>query len=107
MYHKQKALTYFKILIPDCLFTNNTQQYKVRIKGGIQGKEKRPPLHLSVVAIEKGAFWSPSTTVANFTFTFYIYIYKYIYTYIYIHIHIRVWHSVTLKRSMCHKIQPT
>ena len=25
-------------------------------------------LHLSVVAIEKGAFWSPSTTVANFTY---------------------------------------
>ena len=38
----------------------NTQQYKVCIKG----KEKRPPLHLSVVAIEKGAFESPSTTVA-------------------------------------------
>ena len=30
--------------------------------GAIQGKgSKRPPLHLSVVAIEKGAFWSPST----------------------------------------------
>ena len=27
-------------------------------------------LHLSVVAIEKGAFWSPSTMVANFTFYF-------------------------------------
>ena len=26
-----------------------------------------PPLHLSVVAIEKGAFWSPSIMVANFT----------------------------------------
>ena len=24
------------------------------------------PLHLSVVAIEKGAFWSPSTKVANY-----------------------------------------
>ena len=47
----------------------NTQQYKVRIKGSgaIQGKEWRPPLHLGVVAIEKGAFSSPSTTVANFT----------------------------------------
>ena len=36
----------------------NTQYYKVRIKGGqsgaIQGKKKRPPLHLGVVAIEKG-----------------------------------------------------
>ena len=28
--------------------------------------EKSPPLHLCVVAIEKGAFVSPSTTVANF-----------------------------------------
>ena len=27
----------------------------------------RPPLHLSVVVIEKGAFWPPSTTVTNFT----------------------------------------
>ena len=43
------------------------QQYKVRIMGAIQGKEYRLPLHLSVVAIEKGAFGSPSTTVANFT----------------------------------------
>ena len=44
----------------------NTQHYKVRIKG----KVERPPLRLSVVAIEKGAFWLPSTTVANFTFFF-------------------------------------
>ena len=36
----------------------------------MQGKELRPPLHISVVAIEKGAFWLPSTTVANFTFTY-------------------------------------
>ena len=43
---------------------HNTQPYKVHIKG----KEEQPrerssaiPLHLSVVAIEKGAFWSPST----------------------------------------------
>ena len=36
----------------------NTQQYKERSSA---------PLHLGVVAIEKGAFWSPSTTVANFT----------------------------------------
>ena len=32
-----------------------------------------PPLHLGVVAIKKGAFWSPSTTVANFTFTNFIF----------------------------------
>ena len=29
------------------------------------------PLHLGVIAIKKGAFWSPSTTVANFTFLLY------------------------------------
>ena len=46
----------------------NTQQYKIRIKGSgaIQGKELRPLLHFGVVAIEKGAFGSPSTTVANY-----------------------------------------
>ena len=27
-----------------------------------------PPLHLGVVAIEKGAFGSPSSKVANFTY---------------------------------------
>ena len=37
--------------------------------------ELRPPLHLGVVAIEKGAFGSPSTMVANFTYLLYIYIY--------------------------------
>ena len=53
----------------------NTQQYKVRIKGKMdqsRGKSSALPLHLGVVAIEKGAFRSPSTTVPNFT---YIYIY--------------------------------
>ena len=48
----------------------NTQQYKVRIKGKVEQSKKRSstlPLHLSVVAIEKGAFWSPSTKVTNFT----------------------------------------
>ena len=35
-----------------------------------QGKEWRPPLHLGVVAIEKGAVGSPSTKVANFTIWF-------------------------------------
>ena len=46
----------------------NTQQYKVRIyPGAIQGKGKHPPLHLGVVAIEKGAFWLPTTKGDNFT----------------------------------------
>ena len=31
-------------------------------------------LHLGVEAIEKGAFWFPSTTVSNFTYLLYIYI---------------------------------
>ena len=36
----------------------NTRQYMVRIEGSgvIQRKEYRSPLHLGVVAIEKGAF---------------------------------------------------
>ena len=38
----------------------NTQHFKVRIKGNVE--------HLGAVAIEKGAFGSPSTTVANFTY---------------------------------------
>ena len=49
----------------------NTQQYKVGIKGKVEQfreKEKRPRLHLGVVAIEKGALGTPSTKVANFTF---------------------------------------
>ena len=44
----------------------NTQHYEVRIEG------KRPPLHPGVVAIEKRAFRSPLTMVANFTFFTYI-----------------------------------
>ena len=35
------------------------------ISGAIQGMKKRPPLHLGVVAIEKEAFGSQSTNVAN------------------------------------------
>ena len=45
----------------------NTQQYKEHIKGEVEQSRERSsaPLHLSVVAIEKGAFGLPSTTVAN------------------------------------------
>ena len=48
----------------------NIQHYKVRIKGKVEQSRERSsalPLHLGVVAIEKGAFGSPLTTVANFT----------------------------------------
>ena len=55
----------------------NTQHYKVRFKGKVEQSWNgvAPPLHLGVVAIEKGAYGSPSTMVANFT---YLYIYIYI-----------------------------
>ena len=62
----------------------NTRQYKVRIKGKeVQFWERSSalPLHLGVVAIEKGAFWSPSTKVANFykcnTVNHYLFTYVY------------------------------
>ena len=42
------------------------------LSGAIHVKEWRPPLHLGVVAIEKGTFESPSTTVTKFT-NLYIY----------------------------------
>ena len=49
----------------------NTQHYKVRFKGKVEQSwewSSAFPLHLGVVAIEKGAFGSPSTMVANFTY---------------------------------------
>ena len=39
------------------------------------------PGHLGVVAIEKGAFWLPSTTVANFTLLYMMY-YQKVYSFI-------------------------
>ena len=47
----------------------NTQHYTVHIKSKEEQSRRRSSalLHLSVVAIEKGAFVSPLTTVANFT----------------------------------------
>ena len=49
-----------------------TQHYKVRIKGKVeQSREWCPPLHLGVVAIEKGDFGSPLTKVTNNLFFFF------------------------------------
>ena len=50
----------------------STQHYKVRIKGKVeQSREWSSTLpYNGVVTIEKGAFGSPSTKVANFTFYF-------------------------------------
>ena len=55
-----------KMALDGTLF--NTQYYKVRIKGkGEQSRERGSVLpNIGVVAIEKRAFGSPSTTVANF-----------------------------------------
>ena len=52
----------------------NTRQYKVRIKGKVEQFWERSsalPLHLGVVAIEKGAFWSPSTKGRQLYFTYF------------------------------------
>ena len=47
----------------------NIQQYKVRMKGKVKQFRERSSVPLyTEVAIEKGAFWSPSATVANFTY---------------------------------------
>ena len=58
-------------MIPPCLTLSIIRYVS---SGAIQWKEWRLPLLIGVVAAEKGAFWSPSTTIAN------LYIYIYIYT---------------------------
>ena len=50
--------------IPLSLTLSNIR-YVSRVKWRNPGKGVVPSLHLSVVAIEKGAFWPPSTMVAN------------------------------------------
>ena len=42
--------------------------YISRVKGSNPEKGVAPSLQLSVVAIEKGALWSPSTKIANLPF---------------------------------------
>ena len=54
-------------LMPPCL-TLSIIKYGSRVKWTIQGKEHPSPLYLGVVAIEKEAFGSSSTTVGNFTY---------------------------------------
>ena len=47
------------------------EHYKVQIKSKVEQSREwsgKPPLHLGVVAIEKGAFRLLSTMVADFTF---------------------------------------
>ena len=71
----QRLLKWY--LIPPCLTLSNIRSV-LRVKWSNSGKGVAPSRYLGVVAIEKGAFWSPSTKVVNFT---YIYIYIYIYIY--------------------------
>ena len=59
------------LVIPPCLKLSNIR-YVSRVKWSNPGKRERLPLHLGVVAFEKGAFWWPSTTVTNnFTAIYY------------------------------------
>ena len=62
-------------------FLLNTQHYEVRIKGKVEQSRERSStlLHLGVVAIEKGAFRSPSTTVTIYTFTYFDYNHNFLY----------------------------
>ena len=56
----------------------NSQNYKVGIKGKVEQSRERRSTSLytsvSIIAIEKGGFGSPSTTLVNITFYLYIYI---------------------------------
>ena len=54
----------------------NTQYYKVWTKGIVEQSRERSSALLGVVVIEKGAFGSPSTMVANFTLVYMKYIFK-------------------------------
>ena len=55
-------------MVLDAAWLNN-KHYKVRIKGKVKQCKERssPPLHLGVIANEKGTFGSPLTTITNFT----------------------------------------
>ena len=55
-----------KMVLDAALLSN--QHYKVMIKGKLE-QSREWICALSIVAIEKGAFGSPSTKVADFTFT--------------------------------------
>ena len=53
-------------MISPCL-TLSIIKYGSRVSGTIQGKKLRSPQHFGEVAIEKGAFGSPSSTVGQLT----------------------------------------
>ena len=70
----------------------NTQHYKVSTKGKVEQSRKWSS-YLAVVAIEKGAFGSPLTKIANFDYI-HLYTHTHTHTHIYIYIYICVCVSV-------------
>ena len=54
-------------LIPPCLTLSNTR-YVSKVKWSNPGKGVAPSPTPRCSSYEKGAFWSPSTTVASFTY---------------------------------------
>ena len=56
-------------MLLDISSLNSIIRYVSGGSGSIKGKEYRPPLHFGVVAIKKGAFASPPTTVGKFMFS--------------------------------------
>ena len=61
-YQRLKKWYLMSLCLPLSIIT-----YGSRVSGAITGKESHTLLHLGVIAIEKVAFWSPSTTVGPLT----------------------------------------
>ena len=64
----------FKMVLDISLLSNISYVSRVKWSNPGNGIAPYPTLPLGVVATEKGAFWSPSTTVANLTFYFLFYL---------------------------------
>ena len=87
----------FKMVLNTSLL--NTQHHKVHIEGKMEqsrGMSSALPLHLGVVAFEKGAFRSSTTKYRQlYFFTYIIHVYIYIYIYIYtIYIYMRDYRDI-------------
>ena len=68
-------------MMPPCLILCIIR-YWSRVKWINPRNVVAPPRHFGVVAIEKGAFGSPSTKVVNFTLTIYIRIFSHFFLYL-------------------------
>ena len=80
----------------------NTQQYKLCIKDKVEqsGERSSALSYTTVVAIEKGAFWLPSTMV---TF-FYNVLINYFYSIIIIYLNTVIWFQVFLSNSINYNV---